>query len=194
MAGYDNYSKSNNAVAAERDGKMTASKLAKQLRCSTSAIKALLKPCEWHHASSWFNCTDYYDESDLLLAATDIVDADQYENDCEKEDCEKENCEDCEQVMRQAQEMLARLRAFHSVNEARTFIARRVKWLEWSGSRAHPHATEETRKNIQITIKGQFAILHGCGIAGKDLRKKIDARGFSIEEPPVVLTGTAAQV
>jgi hypothetical protein len=165
MAGYDDFSKSNNAVAAERDGKMTAGRLAKAWHTTAAVIKQVFKTHEYHHTSSWFNCTNYYAKPHFAGFAEHIA------------------------TVRKIRALTAEAKG-----QARTFIARRVKWLEWSGSRAHPHATEETRENVKVTIKGQFAILHGCGIAGKDLRKKIDGRGFSIEEPPVVLAGTAAQV
>jgi predicted transcriptional regulator len=176
--GYNGYSKSNRAIQAEADGKMTVSTLAKRLKVSTAAVKEFCKPCEHHHTSSWFNCTNYYEETDLLLAA-------QGEQDPERFDGEKE----------EAYALLKKMRAFNVKSDARTFAAAKVKWLEWSGSRAHPKATEMIAENIQVTVKGQFATLH---LPNGDLRKKIDARGFSItEEPPLSLTGTgeaAAQV
>jgi hypothetical protein len=165
MAGYDGFSKSNNALAAERDGKMTAGRLAKAWHTTAAVIKQVFKTREYHHTSSWFNCTDYYDKPEFADAA-----------------------EFCALVHR------VRVLTVEAKRQARTFIARRVKWLEWIGTRSHPRAIEEMRENVKVTIKGQFAILHGCGIAGKDLRKKITGREFSIEEPPVVLAGTAAQV
>jgi hypothetical protein len=66
MAGYNGYSKSNNAIEAEQEGKFPASILAKKLKVKTEAIKALLKPCEWHHTSNWYNRTDYYDMEEAL--------------------------------------------------------------------------------------------------------------------------------
>lgn len=66
MAGYAGFSKSNNAVEAEQEGKYPASILAKKLKVSTEAIKELLTPCEWHHTSNHYNRTDYYDMEDGL--------------------------------------------------------------------------------------------------------------------------------
>lgn len=60
MAGYHNFSKSNNAVEAEESGRFPATVLAKMLGVKAGAIRAIMSPCEWHHTSSWFNCTDYY--------------------------------------------------------------------------------------------------------------------------------------
>ena len=61
MAGYFEFSKSNNAVAAEESGRYPATTLGKLLGVKPKAIKALLTTSEWHHTSSHFNKTDYYD-------------------------------------------------------------------------------------------------------------------------------------
>jgi len=75
MAGYSGYSRSNNAVAAERDGRFPASTLAARLRafrrfrgCTASDIKWLLEPSEYHHTSKRYNCTDFFDLRDLAEA------------------------------------------------------------------------------------------------------------------------------
>ena len=65
MAGYSGYSKSNNAVKAEEEGKYPATVAAKMLGVSAEAIQAILTPCEWHHTSSWYNVTYYYDVDGL---------------------------------------------------------------------------------------------------------------------------------
>jgi len=72
MAGYVDFSKSNNAVAAENEGRFPASTLARKLKVKTAAIKELLKPCEWHHTSSWYNTTDYYDIEDALEILSEL--------------------------------------------------------------------------------------------------------------------------
>jgi len=61
MAGYFEFSKSNNAVAAEESGRYPATTLGKLLGVKPKAIKALLTASEWHHTSSHYNKTDYYD-------------------------------------------------------------------------------------------------------------------------------------
>lgn len=156
--GYNGYSKSNRALQAEADGKMTASVLAKRLKVSTAAVKEFLKPCEYHHTSGWFNCTDYYDEEELLQFARGEKTAEQVEEDIP--------------------DLLAQLCAFQAPDKStREIVARKVSWLEWSGSRAHPKATERSAENVKVTLKGQFAVLH---LPSGDLRKKITAHGFSI--------------
>lgn len=65
--GYDwNFGKSHGAVDAEMNGRYPASTLAKRLKVKTGAIKSILTPCEWHHTSSFFNRTDFYDEKDAI--------------------------------------------------------------------------------------------------------------------------------
>jgi len=74
MAGYSwPDGKSNNAVAAEADGKMVASKFAAWVRrwrrfrgCTAKDVAAALNPCEWHHSSKFYNAVNYYDPRSLL--------------------------------------------------------------------------------------------------------------------------------
>jgi len=58
--GYVGFSKSENAVWAEKNGLKTASQIAKELGVSTKAVKEVLVPSEWHHTGCWYNKTDYY--------------------------------------------------------------------------------------------------------------------------------------
>ena len=64
MAGYDGFSKSNNALDAEAQGLLPASILAKQMRLPVAVIIEA-GASEWHHTSSWFNRTDYYSRADV---------------------------------------------------------------------------------------------------------------------------------
>jgi len=72
VAGYSGYSKSNNAVAAEEAGLLTATAAAKALRaaglrgCDSRAVALVLNPAEWHHTSKMYNRTHYYDCRALL--------------------------------------------------------------------------------------------------------------------------------
>ena len=71
MSGYDGFSKSNNAVAAEAAGLMTATAAAKELRaqgvagCTAADVREALRWTERHHTSSHYNMTPYYDVRDL---------------------------------------------------------------------------------------------------------------------------------
>jgi len=75
MTGYDwRNGKSNNAVQAEAEGKMNATKFAvwakhasRRFRgCTAADIRHALSVAEWHHASKLFNRVSYYDPIDLL--------------------------------------------------------------------------------------------------------------------------------
>lgn len=65
MAGYDGFSKSNNAREAEAAGRYPATEAARRLGVPVGAVRALLRGREWHHTSGWYNRTDYYNISDL---------------------------------------------------------------------------------------------------------------------------------
>lgn len=74
MAGYQGYSKSNNAVMAEEEGKFPLTKaikeLAKEAGITQKKARAILKelgPTEWHHTSKMYNRTDYYCTKSALL-------------------------------------------------------------------------------------------------------------------------------
>jgi hypothetical protein len=78
MAGYDGYSKSNNALAAEAEGKYPASVLARKLGVTVAAVREHLSPCETHHTSKNYNMTDYYDGAALIAALEGRPDAPLY--------------------------------------------------------------------------------------------------------------------
>ncbi len=68
MAGYNGYSKSNNAVAAEANGRhpmTTAKKLVSNVttvsRADAERVLKAIHNREWHHTSKMYNPTDYYD-------------------------------------------------------------------------------------------------------------------------------------
>jgi hypothetical protein len=84
MAGYSGYSKSNNALKAEREGKFPKTIAQKVLRevllnvfsvkITTKEAKEILEksvPCEWHHTSKNYNATDYYCIGDIILILAD---------------------------------------------------------------------------------------------------------------------------
>ena len=152
MAGYDNYSMSNNAVAAYQTGEKPKSKWTKkdiieELRDQSEDLKVDIKALEklpvltlreialvqssWHHTSSHFNQTYFY-----------MVDASRIE----EEDLKIEIKEQTE---------------------------KRVKahYLEWSGTRNHPKVTDVEEWG---TIKGNWFY------TDRGTKKSITARGFNI--------------
>ena len=155
MAGYDNYSMSNNAVEAYQTGEKPKSKWTKKdiinelrdqidnlnvdinelekLPISTLKEIALVKS-SWHHTSSRFNRTDFY-----MVDASRIEEAD-----------------------------LKKI-------EKKEITEKRVKahYLEWSGTRNHPKATDYEEWG---TIKGNWFY------TDRGPKKSITARGFNILE------------
>lgn len=73
MAGYNGYSKSNNAMMAEQNGRYPMTQAVKVVRAatglSTKVIKARLEALwggEWHHSSKMYNRVNYYDAEQLI--------------------------------------------------------------------------------------------------------------------------------
>jgi len=165
MAGYQGFSKSNNAVDAEANNCFPASILAKKLRVKTAAIQAVLTPSEWHHTSKHFNATDYYDGALLLeIAASDTPD----------------DFDDDEYA--EAKEQLAALLAWKAPKQdVQVYEDCTVKWLVWSGSRNHPKATEKTVEHCAVEWKGGAFCLVTFADGGT-MRKKTDACGFEVRQ------------
>ena len=159
--GYVDFSKSERAVEAEERGLLTAGKLAKKLGVDTDTVKEYLRPAEWHHVSSLYTPTDYFDETELLAAASDDADAEP-----------------------EARELLTEMRE-HSRRRRgkgpRTFTAEVVEWLEWTGTRNHPHAETQCARNVQVTISasGKTAVIH---TPTGDVKKRTNATGFRLVE------------
>jgi hypothetical protein len=137
MAGYDGFAKSNNAVAAEAAGRFPATALARKLGVRTGAVKAVLKPVEWHHTSGRFNPTDYYD-------------------------------------LDEARERLAELKSWRPPPDA-TWEDCYGEYIEWSGSRAHPHATRCKFTGARVTRHGST---YRVEFGGQVVLKRAGTRGF----------------
>jgi hypothetical protein len=75
MAGYNGYSKSNNAVHAENEGRypltIAAKILSSYFGVSQKKVKEFLKEkgtSEYHHTSKFYNVTYYYDVNEIIEA------------------------------------------------------------------------------------------------------------------------------
>ena len=73
MAGYNGYSKSNNAVMAEANGRYPMTQAVKVVRAATSLSVKVTKERlealwggEWHHSSKMYNRVKYYDAEQLI--------------------------------------------------------------------------------------------------------------------------------
>lgn len=160
MAGYYEYAMSNNAVAAYENGEKPLSRWTKKeiidkiedaeinLNCSIDNLKKVpakvlkeicLSYSSWHHTSNHFNRTDFYSVDYEKIAEITNAQLDQCIADYKKESKE--------------------------VSEEKW----ECTFLEWSGSRKHPKATEVTEIGI---IKGNY-------FYRKDgTKKKTTANGF----------------
>lgn len=162
MAGYSDYSKSNNAVDAEISGKYPISILAKKLHIKTDAIRAIMQPDEWHHTSCHYNRTNYYDGEYMIALASgdDLLDYD-YDS------------------LEDAAELLLKLRAWQAPKtETNTYHHCDVNWLQWSGSRNRPVCDEMTAKDVTVIDKGKAFIV--ICLPGRDMRKKKTTNGLKV--------------
>lgn len=170
MSGYNGFSMSNNAVMAYDDGKMPKSKWTKKaiLRAVSTidpekaewlkSVKlAVLKDhvltcSEWHHTSSWYNETDFFEvDEDFVLELTP------------------------EKLIELKQETEHKAKM---VNAPRRYNAD-FKYLEWSGSRNFRKAKEIELKNVYCEEKGCF--YHVYDKDGKFLlRKKVGSTGTEV--------------
>ena len=163
MAGYNGWSMSNNAVAAYEDGEKPLSKWTKtdifdaineqevELKCSIEKLKKLpikvlkeicLTYSSWHHTSNHYNKTNFYS-----------LDVDRIEN----------------LTNDKIEELLLDYRADKKTGSKPLEEVWECAFLEWSGSRKHPVATEVIEEGV---VKGNwFYRKNGT-------KKKTTANGF----------------
>ncbi|MGY3725445.1 hypothetical protein SAMN05421767_10428 [Granulicatella balaenopterae] len=172
MSGYYNYSMSNNAVSAYESGEKPLSKWLKKdlldeiidyyvetdnqqnllllpylAKVKVSTLKSkLLFNSSWHHTSNYYNKTEFYSlDTDKLDELTDTIVLNWIEQD----------------------------KANRKNKKKDTGYPAKCKFLEWSGTRKHPKATEHIEIGI---IRGESFYRNN----GK--RKSIYANGFKILE------------
>ena len=131
MAGYHNFSKSNNAVIAERNGlypKTQAIKeIAKKYGFSQKKVKAWIDaggytPSEWHHSSKFYNEIQYYNTELDEDALEDLTDFEPASSDPKKSE------------------------------ESGIYL---IQWIEWEGTRRHPKAVKHEYEGRAV-IKGDW--------------------------------------
>ncbi len=178
-SGYSGYSMSNRAVEAYDNNEKPYSKWTKtaimevigdwiddggNLGCSFDNLKKLkvrefkricLYRSSWHHTSKYVNQTDFYSVNfDFLERVTD-ADVESWA----KIGNQTHQNEDDERII------------FHG----------NIHYLEWSGTRKHPKATECCLRDVNIEEKGCFYIV--TDDSGKQLlRKKIGSNGTWVEK------------
>ena len=172
-AGYDGYSMSNNARAAYANDEKPLSKWSKEdiLYCASRINKYkamllkkvslddlrshLLTRTSWHHTSSYYNQTDFYS-----------FDEEAYEN-VHESDINR-------WVEVHKQDVADKKKETPRVRKGR------IDYLVWSGSRAHPRASEEHLDNVNIEERGSFYVI--TDDSGKEiLRKKIGSNGTHVK-------------
>lgn len=172
MAGYFNYSMSNNAIAAYRDGEKPISKWTKKLlienvnrvletlpepphfkittlnRCNVDTLRnLLLVETSWHHTGKMYNRTVFYS----------------FQDECIPYITENLLLEKLEEQQEEMAEKKAELEAEPEYYEC--------KFLEWTGKGRYMKAKEYTEIGI---IKGNFFIRKNGS------KKNINAKGFQI--------------
>ena len=162
MAGYSGFSMSNNAVAARGEGKFPATDLAREIgRGATAAgVRAVLIPVEWHHTSSRYNRTDFFelDHDAEILAERDEI---------------------TESAARDV--LIERIIAASKPAKSADVIHEncQVEWLEWSGSRNHPHCERRAADGCRVIDSGR-AMLRIVFADGTEMKKKRDCNGLKI--------------
>ena len=162
MAGYNGWSMSNNAVAAYENGEKPLSKWTKadifnaineqvEIKCSIEKLKKLpvkvlkgicLRCSSWHHTSSYYNQTDFY--------SLDVKRVEELTDD-------------------KIKELLLSYKADKKAESKPLEEKWECAFLEWSGSRKHPKATEVIEEGI---VKGNWFYRNDGS------KKKTSANGF----------------
>ena len=153
MAGYHNYSKSNNAIAAERNGRYPASHVAKMLGVPVAWVR-LQGTNEWHHTSARYNVTNYYDVETL-----------------------QEHLDTPE-----GQEQLAQVKAEAKQKkqvETTVLHGATVRYVEWAGFQKHRRPIAFSKENATGSYAGgKFVTIKlECG---REFKKGKDTYGFSV--------------
>jgi hypothetical protein len=167
-AGYaDDFSKSNNAKDAEASGRYPASGIAERLKVPVKFIQEHApKTGEWHHTSKYYNMTDYYD-------LQDVKDWMEGKGDHTVEGNESTGADTLAE-WRMTQKALGK-------NPSDVLKGRSIKYLEWSGTRNHPRATEKTIDNVIIERKPGQKMVTITTPDGMSFKKSLDTKGFEIK-------------
>jgi hypothetical protein len=151
MAGYDGFSMSNNAREAYRSGLVTA----KLTGVPAHLVREFCRYEEWHHTSSRFNVTRFYNR-EYVRATFGLEPSEDY-------DANPDAVAALEEYRR-------------GLSSAKTYDNCRVSWLEWGGTRKHPVATRRSAEGCRVTVKGVTATIETP--EGKSFRKRLKTRGF----------------
>ena len=146
-AGYYGYSKSNNAISAEEEGKFPASVAAKKLGVSTGAIENYISTTEWHHYSSHYNKVYVYDITPYLMLKNNEDMSDMYDED---------EIEEYKQNYQKMKEYTKKEREKKKEEKEGQKYKANVEYIEWTGSRNYPKPIYHKYENIWVIEKGQY--------------------------------------
>lgn len=131
MSGYSGYAMSNNAVAAYCDGLVPASRTG----VPAHLVEQFVEFVEWHHTSSRYNKTKFYSREEVRIAFGLKAPTADFEVN---------------------PDAVAALAQWKSKGET-VLDNCHVEWLEWSGTRRHPHATKCDVRGVTVRVKGNTA-------------------------------------
>ena len=159
MAGYSDFSMSNNAVAAYQDGLRPASKCGS---IPAALVERFVDSREWHHSSKMYNAVNFFDPREVA-AVFGLEQSEEFD------------------ANPAAIAALAECRA--TAKDAPTvFHGCIVRWLEWSGGTArHPKAAMMTAAGCTVAVKGATATITvpaGPGQFARTFQKRLSTRGF----------------
>ena len=168
-AGYQGYSKSNNAVYAENEGKYPASIAAKKLGVSSEAIRRYIYSSEWHHYSSHYNEVYVYDITPYLM----LKNGEDLSNDYDQDEINE-----FIQIYKEMKDFTKSEKIEKTQNNENKYKAN-VEYIIWTGTRNHPKANVQKYENIWVKEKGDFYtfILPN----GEEVRKKKDSNGTYVK-------------
>jgi hypothetical protein len=148
MAGYDGFSMSINAVDAYERGLRPASQV--DSRLSARLVEKFCTAAEWHHSSKNFNRVNFYDVAEVLatfgLAVHEDYPADP-----------------------------AAVAALAAPKVETVIDACTVRWLDWSGTKKHPKATERSAENCRVSVGATATVTLPDGSC---FQKRVTTRGF----------------
>ena len=157
MAGYQqDFSMSNNAIAAYNNGLLPASKIK---GIPAALINQYCRYEEWHHSSKAFNKVKFYDEA-LVRATFGLAEYEDHEPDADA---------------------IAALAAHKACKKdaPAVWINCTVEWIEWSGSLRRPKATEMKAEGCTVSVKSQTATITLAN--GNSFIKRLSTNGFKFQ-------------
>ena len=142
--------KSDNALAAEREGRFPATGIGRALRFPASAVLALAPDDgEWHHSSKYANEVRYFDlETCREYFASEV-----------------------------GQAALVAWTAAQKSSPTNVYDDQTVIWLEWGGTRKHPSADKCEAEGCTVAVRGNTATVTRPN--GQTFQKRLTTRGFS---------------